>query len=89
MVERLPEQMQDLMVYLDRECVILKHHAGTWGWSVDFQIEETELIMRYERGALWVEKNPEGEGESFALPKKRLFNSPIKDLARQLNREFA
>lgn len=89
MVERLPEQMQDLMANLDHECFIQKHHAGTWGWSVAFLIESTEMMMRYDRGAIWIEKDPKGENTSFAPLKKRWWNSPIRDLAKQLNQEFA
>lgn len=89
MVQRLPEEMTMLISNLDKECTVLEHNAGSMGWDVRFEIDETELIMYYDRGATWVEKEPGGEKKTFVPPKKKWWNSPMKELAKLLNQEFS
>ena len=38
MLNRLPNEMKELMKYVNHECLVLTHNAGSMGWSVDFHL---------------------------------------------------
>ena len=89
MLNRLPNEMKELMKYVNHECLVLTHNAGSMGWSVDFQINKTNFSLIYDRGLLAVKKEP-GEAEKNLLPKnKDMFSITIEDLAKEINNEFA
>ena len=89
MVERLPEEMKDLMRFVHHDCVILKHHAGSMGWSVDFQIGNTDLSLIYDRGSLVVIKDPTGEDKNLFPEGKDWTEVSLQDLADEMNKGFA
>ena len=89
MVERLPDQMKELMANLNHECTILAHHAGSMGWSVEFQIEKTSLALIYDRGSLVVIKEPNGEEKNLFPRDKDMFSITVNDLADEIDKEFA
>jgi len=89
MLDRLPNEMKELMKHVNHECLVLTHNAGSMGWSVDFQIKKTNLSLIYDRGLLAVKKEP-GKAEKNLLPKnKDMFSITIEDLAKEVNNEFA
>ena len=81
--------MKELMTYLDHECVILRHHAGSMGWSIDFQIKETDLSLIYDRGSLVLVKDPKGKGEHLSPEGMDWTEVSMRDLANEVNNEFA
>lgn len=89
MLSRLPEEMKTLMSLCDREVVIRAHHAGSMGWSVDFQIDKTEFRLEYDRGFLVVVKDPAGEARALAPEKGTWFSDSLRGLAEQIARESA
>ena len=89
MVGRLPEEMKTLMSLCAREVVILAHHAGSTGWSVDFQIDESSFRLEYDRGFLVVVKDPAGEARTLAPEKGTWFSDSLQGLAEQIDRESA
>jgi hypothetical protein len=89
MVDRLPVEMKKLMKHVNHECIILTHHAGSMGWSVDFQIKKTKLSLIYDRGSLIVVKEPDGEEKNLFPDNKEICSVTIKDLANEVNKEFA
>jgi len=89
MVNRLPEQMQEFIRHVNHECVILEHHAGSMGWSVDFQINDVPLVMIYDRGSIIVVKDPQGEDKNLFPEGKHWTNVTMQDLAAKVNEEFA
>ncbi len=89
MVDRLPEEMKDLVKHVNHECIILAHHAGSMGWSVDFRIKNTNLSLIYDRGSLVVIKEPDGEEKNLFPEDKDMFSVTMKDLAAEVNKEFA
>ena len=88
MVDRLPKEMKELMEYINHECIIIKHYAGSMGWAVHFQIKKESLSLVYDRGSLVVVKDPNGE-EKCLSPNKGMLNVTMKDLANEINKEFA
>ncbi len=72
-----------------REVVILAHHVGTTGWSVDFQIDESSFRLEYDRGFLVVVKDPAGEARTLAPEKGTWFSDSLQRLAEQIAREAA
>jgi len=89
LVERLPEQMKELMRYIEHECTILAHHSGSMGWNVDFRIHNIELSLVYDRGSLIVVKDPHGEDKSLFPEGKNWSDVTLKDLGDEINKEFA
>jgi len=89
LVDRLPEEMKTLMKHVNHECIVLAHHAGSMGWSVDFQIKNTNLSLIYDRGSLVVIKEP-GRNEKSLFPKdKDMLSVTVEDLANEVNKELA
>jgi len=88
MVDRLPKEMKELIEYLNHECIIIKHYAGSMGWAVDFQIRKDNFSLVYDRGSLVVIRDPNGE-EKCLSPSKDGFDNTIRDLANEINNEFA
>ena len=89
MLERLPEQMKELMRHVHHECVILEHHAGSMGWHVDFQIGNTDLSLIYDRGSLVVIKDPTGEEKNLFPEGKDWTEVSMQDLVDEVKKEFA
>jgi len=88
MVDRLPKEMKELMKYLDHECIVIRHHAGSMGWAVHFEIKKEEFSLVYDRGSLVVIRDPSGE-ERCLSPNRNGFNSTISDIAAKINNELA
>lgn len=74
MVSRLPDQMKTLMGFCGQGVVIVAYHAGSMGWSVDFQIKGTDFRLEYDRGFLVVVKDPNGESKVVG-PKNGIWSS--------------
>lgn len=72
-----------------REVVILAHHAGSTGWSVDFQIDKSTFRLEYDRGLLVVVKDPAGEARPLAPEKGTWYSDSLQGLAEQIAREAA
>jgi hypothetical protein len=89
MLDRLPDEMKVLMKHVNHECTVLAHHAGSMGWSVDFQIKNTNLSLIYERGSLVVTKEPGGAEKSLFPKDKDMFSVTMEDLSNEVNKEFA
>ena len=89
MVERLPTEMKELMKHIDHECIVLAHHAGSMAWSVDFKIKGTNLSLIYERGSLTISKGLGSEQEHLFPKDKDMFSITSRDLANEVNNEFA
>ena len=88
MVDRLPDEMKQLMQHLDHECVVLAHHAGGAAWKVDFQIKKNNLYLAYDRGYLEVMLETETELRSLSPKNIDEFKVTIEDLANEVNQEF-
>ena len=73
---------------MNHDCIILEHHAGSMGWSVDFKIDETKLKLEYDRGSLIVIKDPSGENKTLAPTGKEWTKITMKDLAKEVDEEF-
>ena len=58
------------MKRVDHECIVLAHHGGTMGWSVEFRIKMTTLILEYDRGSMVVIKDPRWQGRSLGRARK-------------------
>jgi hypothetical protein len=89
MLDRLPDEMKVLMQHVNHECNVLAHHAGSMGWSVDFQIKNTNLSLIYDRGLLVVKKDPGGSEKNLIPKNKDMFSVTMEDLANEVNNEFA
>ena len=89
MIDRLPPEMKELMKHINHECVVLRHHAGSMAWSVDFRIKGTNLSLIYERGSLNISKELGSKQEHLFPKDKDMFSVTLKDLANEINNEFA
>lgn len=88
LVDRLPEEMKTLMKHINHECTILAYHAGSMHWSVDFEVKGTRMSLVYERGAMVVLTGTGKMQRSLIPPGKDVLSVSVKDLAREINREF-
>ena len=89
LLDRLPLEMKVLMRYINQECIVLAHHAGSMAWSVDFQIKSTNLSLVYDRGSLAITKET-GETQKHLFPKEKdMLSVTMEDLAIEVNNEFA
>jgi hypothetical protein len=74
---------------LSHECHIVGHNAGSAGWSVHFQIKNTNLSLIYDRGYLEVIKEQHGAAKNLSPKSKDPNSVTIEDLAHEVNKEFA
>lgn len=89
MLDRLPVEMKGLMKHVNHECIVIEHHAGSMAWSVDFQIDNKNLSLIYDRGSLDVTKESDKDNKNLFPRDKDMFNVTVKDLANEINKEFA
>ncbi|MBA4031788.1 MAG: hypothetical protein C0478_12985 [Planctomyces sp.] len=89
LVSRLPDQMKMLMELCGQDVVVVAHHAGSVGWSVDFQINTTDYQLQHDRGFLVVIKDPAGEAKVIGPMEGTWAGNSISGLAAAIAKDLA